>query len=441
MLRVGVCSVGAELLSGEIVDGNASWLLGAIVETGAVASGVVMVGDDREEILAALRWLTERSDVLVVGGGLGPTADDLTRYAVADFAGVGLERRQGLVDHLDRVYARLERTMPQDALRQADIPVGGTFHDPQGTAAGFSLDVALGDRAVRVHVLPGVPWEYRGIAEGVILPELTRGSGGVARVTRTLHIAGLGESGVGEALRHVSDRLDGARADVGHPEHGIELGYLARAGEVLVKVTATGSDPTVARERASGVVEECAGILGDAVTSIDERRLEDEVALLLERSGATVATAESFTAGRIAASLSSPEGAARFLRGGVVAYTTGMLTALAEVDPAVLAAEGEHSDAVLTAMAMNVRRRSGSDYGIAAVGVVDEEDATQDRPVGTAAWAIVGPDGGPIVERRFIPAADRDIIQTRGAAFVLEAFRRMLVARREARGDVRPVAP
>lgn len=440
MLRVGVCSVGAELLSGEIADGNASWLLGAVVETGATTSGVVMVGDDRDEILAALRWLTDRSDVLVVGGGLGPTADDLTRYAVADFAGVGLERRQELVDHLDRVYARLERVMPQDALRQADIPVGGTFHDPQGTAAGFSLDVRVDDRSVRVHVLPGVPWEYRGIAEGVILPELTRGSGGIARVTRTLHIAGLGESGVGEALRHVSDRLDAARADVHDPEHGIELGYLARSGEVLVKVTATGADPTVARDRASGVVEECAAILGDAVTSIDERRLEDEVALLLERAGATVATAESFTAGRIAASLSSPEGAAAFLRGGVVAYSTEMLTALAEVDATVVAG-GDHSDAVLTAMARNVRRRAGSDYGIAAVGVADEADATPELPVGSAAWAIVGPDSAPVIERRFIPAADRDIIQTRGAAFVLEAFRRLLVARRDAREDVRPVAP
>jgi PncC family amidohydrolase len=188
------------------------------------------------------------------------------------------------------------------------------------------------------------------------------------------------------------------------------------------------------------VVEECAAILGDAVTSIDERRLEDEVALLLERAGATVATAESFTAGRIAASLSSPEGAAGFLRGGVVAYSTEMLTALAEVEEAVVA-DGDHSDAVLTAMATNVRRRAGADYGIAAVGVVDEADATPELPVGSAAWAIVGPDGAPVIERRFIPAADRDIIQTRGAAFVLEAFRRLLVARRDAREDVRPVAP
>lgn len=440
-MRVGVCSVGAELLSGEIADGNAGWLLGAIVETGAEASGVIVVGDGRSEILEAVRWLAARSDVIVVGGGLGPTADDLTRYAVADFAGTALERRQELVDHLDRIYARLERHMPDDALRQADLPIGATFHDPQGTAAGFSLDVAEGPRTIRVHVLPGVPWEYRGIAESVVLPELTRGSGGVARVTRTLHIAGLGESGVGEALRHVSDRLEAARDDAAADEHGIDLGYLARSGEVLVKVTATGSDPSTARERASTVVEECAAILGEAVTSIDERRLEDEVALLLDQLGLTVATAESFTAGRIAAALSSPEGASRYLRGGVVAYSSAALVDLAEVGPDLLATEGAFSDAVLTAMALGIRRRAGTDYAIAAVGIVDATEATDDLPVGSAAWAIVRPDGQVHVERRYIPAADRDIIQTRGAAFALESLRRQLVSQRDAKDPLSAVTP
>lgn len=440
MVRVGVCSVGAELLSGEIADGNAAWLLGAVVETGAEASGVVMVGDDRSEILEALRWLAARSDVLVIGGGLGPTADDLTRYAVADFAGVDLERRAELVEHLDRVYARLERHMPDDALRQADLPIGAVFHDPQGTAAGFSLDVADGPRSIRVHVLPGVPWEYRGIAENVVLPELTEGSGGVARVTRTLHIAGLGESGVGEMLRGVSDRLESARSDSSHAEHGIELGFLARSGEVLVKVTATGSDPVNARERASSIVEECASILGEAVTSIDERRLEDEVALLLDQLGSTVATAESFTAGRIAASLSSPEGASRYLRGGVVAYSSTALVDLAEVDAEVVAGDGAFSDTVLAAMAESIRRRARADFAIAAVGVVEDDEATEDQPVGSAAWAIARPDGQVLVERRYIPAADRDIIQTRGAAFALESFRRQLVAQRDHRalGGVAP---
>jgi nicotinamide-nucleotide amidase len=439
-MRVGVCSVGAELLSGEIADGNAAWLLKAIVETGATASGVLVVGDDRREILNALRWLADRSDVLVVGGGLGPTSDDLTRYAIADFAGVELERRSELVDHLDRVYARLERAMPEDALRQADLPVGAEFHDPQGTAAGFSLGVRHDARPVRVHVLPGVPWEYKGIAESVVLPELTRGSGGVARVTRTLHIAGLGESGVGEALRGVTDRLDRAREDMADPEHGIELGFLARAGEVLVKVTATGTDPTQARERASKVVEEAAAILGEAVTSIDERRLEDEVALLLETLGMTVAASEAFTAGRIAASLSSPVGASRYLRGGVIAYTSETLVSLAGVEVGLVQGVGMLDDAVLIAMAANVHDRTGADFTIAAVGVVEEGDAPG-VPIGTAAWAIRGPDGATIVERRYIPAADRDIIQTRGAAFALESFRRRLVALRDQRTDIGVVTP
>ena len=436
-MRVGICSVGSELVSGHIIDTNAAWLARRVIESGCTMSAVLVVGDNRDQLLEALHWLADRSDVLVVGGGLGPTADDLTRYAVAEFAGQLLERRPELADHLEKVYERLARSMPPDALRQADIPVTAEVHVPQGTAAGFSLDVARDGVHVRLHALPGVPWEYQELADRVVLPDIVRRSGGSARITRTLHVAGLGESGVGEALRPISDRLDAARSSPGDPHHGIEMGFLATDDEVLVRVSASGPDPKAARQRAEPVVDEAAALLGESVTSVDERRLEDEVAHLLRTLGVSVATAEAFTGGRIAASLSAAAGSAAYLRGGYVASNPAMLTELIGVGIDVVRHNGAVSRPVAEAMARETRRRSGADFAVAAVGVLDEQQATHDLPVGTAIWAIARPDGSLHVEDHFIPAADRGLIQVRGAAFALESLRRQLLAH----GSTKPPGP
>lgn len=433
-MKVGICSVGAELVSGEVADTNAAWLAHRVHDLGLDIGALIVVGDDQRELVDALTWLAARSDVLVIGGGLGPTADDLTRYAVGEFCGAELFRRQELVDHLHAVYDRLDRSMPGDALRQADVPDGADVHEPKGTAAGFSVDTTRGGRALRLHVLPGVPWEYRDLAERVVLPDLVARSGGLARVTRVVHVAGLGESGVGERLRHVSDRLAAARDRPDDPDHGIELGYLATAGEVLVKVVATGPSMPAARARATAIVEEASGLLGDAVTSIDEQRLEDELARLLLAAGLRVAAVEGFTAGRVAAALSSVRGSERYLAGGIVAYTTAALVENAGVDASTIAEHGEVSEPVAEAMARYARQNFGADIGLATVGVADDQrGAAQDPggddgpPAGTVIWAIALPDGRVVVEARYVPAADRDTIQVRGGAFALEALRRHLV--------------
>jgi nicotinamide-nucleotide amidase len=409
-VRVAICSVGAELLAGEIADTNASWMAGRVLETGCRTTAVVVVGDDRDEIVRGLRWLADRADVILVGGGLGPTSDDLTRYAVADFAGVDLERRDALVAHLTAVYARLDRTMPPDALRQADIPVGAEVHDPLGSAAGFVVDAAREGRTVRIHALPGVPWEYRGIADRDVLPDLVRRSDGVARMTRTLHVAGAGESWIDNALRELTNRL--AAAD------DVELGYRAKSDEVQVRITATGPTPATARDRAAAVLEEAAERLGDRVTSVDGRQLESLVVDLLRAGGHSIAVAETFTAGRIAAALSTPPGALEILRGGLVLGGTGATASAAD-------------------LATGVRQRYDADIGLAVTGAAPGDAGTADEP-GTFAWAIVGPGETVRGERTHI-VGDRAIVQVRGAAFALEALRRHLATTRpvDARDEIR----
>ena len=409
-MRVAICSVGAELLSGEIVDTNAAWMARRVLEAGGRMSALLVVGDDRVEIVRALEWLAERSDVILVGGGLGPTSDDLTRYAVADFADADLERRDELVAHLTDVYDRLDREMPTDALAQADIPVGAAVHPPLGSAAGFVVDTERSGRPVRIHALPGVPWEYQGIAERDVLPDLVRRADGVARVTRTLHVAGAGESWIDNALRDLTDRL--AAVD------DVELGFLARTEEVQVRITATGATPTAARERATAVLEEASELLGDAVTSVDERRLEDVVAELLRARGHTVAVVETVSAGRLSAALSTRSGASDILRGDLVAGGAG-------VGAFGLGPDDADGSPSATELAAAVRERFDADIGLAVTGAAPG-DAAPDVEPGTVAWAIVGPGESRYREQTHI-VGDRDIVQARSVAFVLEALRRQLL--------------
>ncbi|MPZ59824.1 MAG: nicotinamide-nucleotide amidohydrolase family protein [Propionibacteriales bacterium] len=433
-MRVAMCSVGSELVAGEIIDTNAAWMARRVMESGCRVVAELLVGDDHDAIVDALRWLADRADVLIVSGGLGPTSDDLTRYAIADFAGVGLERRKELVAHLEDVYRRLDRPMPSGALRQADVPIGARIHEPLGSAAGFVLDAPSAERAERagrrvtVHALPGVPWEYKGTAERDVLPDLVERAGGQARVTRTLHVAGAGESWIGEALTEITDRLEAASAKPSDPEHGIELGFLAKAGEVQVRVTATGPTPLDARKRATAVVEEAAGSLGDAVTSVDERRLEDEIAHLLRARGWTIATAESCTAGRVSAALSSAPGAADYLRGGVVVYAAETAVTELGLDLGPLGGRGlVAEEEVAVALARGARERFGVDLAVATVGVAPGDVAPGGPPEGTAIWAIAGPGDEIHADETYING-DRDLVQTRAAAFALESLRRRLLS-------------
>lgn len=412
-MRVGICSVGTELVVGDVADTNAAWLAGRLVEVGAAVPFHVAVGDDRAEIAAALRWLVDRCDAVVVGGGLGPTPDDLTRDAIAEVAGVALERRDELVEQVAAVFRRGGYDMPASNLRQADLPVGAAAFDAVGTAPGFSVDVD----GVTVFALPGVPFELRTMAERDVLPEVLRRSGGHATVTRSVRVAGRGESAVAAALDDVTDRY----ADAG----AVRVAFLAGPDGVAVKVTADGASPADARARVDPVVEEVVARLGAAVAGVDEERLEDAVARLLRSTGLTVATAESCTAGAVASRLASVPGASAYLRGAVVAYATDVKTSVLGVPVEVVDAHGPVATATAEAMAERARALFGADLAV-AVTCVAGPDPQGGRPVGVVCVGLANVDG-TVRSRELRFVGDRDTVRARAASAALDALRRALL--------------
>ena len=411
-LRAAIVSVGTEVVSGDQVDTNAAWVATRLRTLGARPVLVVAVGDGMEELVDALAIAAERADIVVVGGGLGPTPDDRTRDAVARFAGVDLHRREDVVAMIEDRFAGFGRTMPAVNARQADIPVDGVVMPPVGTAAGFSLEVG----ATTLHVLPGVPWELRRMFDEHVAPVVLARSGGRVLVTHVVHLAGLGESDVATALADVEDA---AGAD------GVDIAYLATGRGIQVKLSASGGDQDVVEAVLAEHLDRVVSVLGPAVVGIDGDGLEVGVVAALRAAGLTIATAESATGGQVAARLTQVPGASQVVRGGVVVYATDTKVSLAGIDDAVLADHPPVSEAVTKALAIAVRERLGSDIGVATTASAGPT-AQDGVPVGTAVWAVADATGARVWSRRL--PGDRDDVRDRLSTAAIDAVRRHLLA-------------
>jgi nicotinamide-nucleotide amidase len=415
-LTAAVLSVGREILLGDITDTNATWLSGRLRGAGIDVRHHHAAADDLDELVEVVRWLSRQVHVIVVGGGLGPTSDDLTRDAVARAAGLELHHQDDLEEAIRQRFADLGRpSMPSANLRQARIPAGAMPLQPIGTAPGFALTMPETDDvgATRVYALPGVPWELKEMFVGDVEPEVGVLAGGHATVTRVVHAVGKGESDI---AAEVEPRLAG-RDDV-------ELSFLARGQEVQVRIMITADDADAAREASQPVLEEVIGALGPAVAGIDDEELEDTVLRLLGDAGQTVATAESATAGDIAARLGKVPGASHGLVGGVAVYATEAKQDLLGVAPEVLEKHGPVAEETTRELARGAKERFGADWGIGVTGVAGP-GKQNDLEVGTVFWALAHPDGEVEVHGRQVPG-DRELVIARLGSAALDLLRRRL---------------
>jgi nicotinamide-nucleotide amidase len=413
--RAAVLSIGSELLLGDLTDTNATWISDRLRSLGVEVVHHVAVRDEVDELVEAVRWLAPRVHVIVCGGGLGPTEDDRTREALAAAAGVRLEHRDDLEEQLVQRFASMGRRMAPQNLRQASIPAGALAIEPVGTAPGFAL--TLTDPApVRIYALPGVPWELKELFVRDVEPEIAALAGPRATVTRVIHVVGMGESDVAQVVEPlVADRDEAT------------LSFLARQHEIQVRLTISGTDASTARDEAQPLVDEVIEALGGAVAGLDDEQLEDVVLRLLGDRDETVATAESATAGDIAARLGRVPGASHGLVGGIAVYATEVKRDVLGVDPGILDEHGPVSAEVTLELARLARERFGADWGIGVTGCAGPEPQNG-QPVGTAFWALAHPDGHTEVHGRRIPGDRSAVIKRLGSAG-LDLLRRRLLER------------
>ncbi len=410
--RAAVLSVGSELLLGDLTDTNATWVSQRLTEHGVEVVHHLAVGDDLDQLVAAVHWLAERVHLIVVGGGLGPTRDDLTREAVAEAAGVSLERHEDLEEAIVQRFAAMQRPMAPQNLKQARIPAGATPYPPVGTAPAFGVTLTR-PSATRVIALPGVPWELQQLWEQHVADEVSAIAGLRVTVTRVLHVVGQGESDVAATV----EPLIGDRDDV-------ILSFLAKGHEIQVRLTVSADDHDAAAAASQPVVEELVAALDGHVAGVDDEDLETVVVRLLAERGATVATAESATAGDVAARLGRVPGASAVLLGGAAVYATEAKHRVLGLPTALLEEHGPVSEAVTEALAAAARATYGADWGIGTTAVAGP-GSVDDLPVGTGFWALAHPDGHVEVHGRRIPGDRGQVLQRLGSA-AIDLLRRRL---------------
>ncbi len=407
-----ILTIGTELLLGQIVDTNASWIAQRLAEAGIDLFYKTTVGDNTARIEAALRQALSRAEVVITTGGLGPTEDDLTRDVVAAVLGRPLRLEPVVLAHIQRRFAHRKISMPDNNRKQAMVPEGAeVLHNPNGTAPGLYLK----DGGRCVVCMPGVPAEMKPMITEQVIPRIRETFGIKSRiVSRVLKTCGISESKVDQAI-----------GDYFREMRNPTIGVLAHAGEIHVRLTCKGEGPAEIARRLDELEGKIRERLGSLIFGRDEDTLEALVGQLLRERNATLAVAESCTGGLIASRITDISGSSDYFDRGVVAYSIAAKEQILRVPQATLGEFGAVSLPVARAMADGIRRLSGTTFGVSTTGIAGPTGGTPEKPVGLVCIALAW-DGGDVArEHRF--HGGRELIKYRAAQMALEMLRRHLL--------------
>ena len=411
-MRCEVVAVGTELLLGQIVDTNSSWIGEQLALSGIDSHFQTKVGDNLDRMVLAIRSALARSDAVIVCGGLGPTQDDITREAIATVMNVPLVRDEAIVDVIAAMFSSRGREMAENNKRQADVPEGATIIPQQrGTAPGLICPV--GHKVI--YAVPGVPYEMTEMMERAILPDLRQRSGETAVIlSRVLRTWGLAESTLAERVAPRVEALEAAST-------GATIAFLASGIEgIKVRITAKAPDKAAARSILDAEEAELRALLGELVFGVDDENMEEAVGKLLSARGLTLGLAESVTGGLVGSRLTNVAGSSGFFRGSVVAYDSEVKFDLLGVPRGPVVCE----EAAI-AMAEGARKVLGADVGLGVTGVAGP--AEQDgQPVGTVYFGL-SMDGHTEAVHVRMPG-DRERIRQFAAISLLDLLRRRLLA-------------
>ncbi|MEI9959176.1 MAG: CinA family nicotinamide mononucleotide deamidase-related protein [Ferruginibacter sp.] len=376
MTQASIITIGDELLIGQVIDTNSAWMAQELNKAGIRVVRRVAVGDVWDEIWTALDEEQKYADIILITGGLGPTADDITKPLLCKYFDgkmiVDEEAKQNVVD----IFTKLNRPLIERNLKQAEVPdVCTVLLNKRGTAPGMWFN-----KNEKVFVsLPGVPQEMKGLMTDDVIPMLVKQFKFPAIIHKTLLTAGVGESYLADLIKDFEEAL---------PAH-IKLAYLPNYGMVRLRLTATGFNADETEKESKELFETLKQLVADyLVTDMDEP-MENVVGKLLMAKGKTMCTAESCTGGYIAHLITSIIGSSQFYNGSVVSYSYEAKEDLLQVDKNILLTKGAVSEEVVLQMARGALKHLRADYVIAVSGIMGPGGGTPDKPAGTV-WIAIG---------------------------------------------------
>jgi nicotinamide-nucleotide amidase len=421
-MKAEIISVGTEILLGEIVDTNASWLAARLPALGVDLYFKSVVGDNLDRIVDTLERALDRSDLVIMTGGLGPTDDDLTRESIAAALGEEMFIDEDMSRALRGFFEGRGLTFPERNIKQAGlIPSASAILNPRGTAPGWWVEKNHPEKGNRYIVaMPGVPAEMYRMWEKEVEPRLLEVTGGDVLVTRTLKTVGMGESHIDEMI-----------APLSKGNTNPSIGVYAKQDGVHLRIAAKAATQETARELIAPVEAEARKLLGAIVWGADDESLEGAVGAMLRDRGLTLATMESCTGGLLASTITDVDGASDYFLGGYVTYATEMKIALG-VDAALIEQHGVISSEVACDMARAARENLGADYGLGVTGITASEPV-EGKPPGTLHVAVH--DGTRAEPLSYTINLGRVANKRRAVTTALFLLRRTLLARSDSRSS------
>ena len=412
-----IICVGTELLLGDILNSNAQFLAKELAQLGIPHYLQTVVGDNPGRIKQVLGLASERSQILIFTGGLGPTPDDLTTETIADFFGVPLVEKPEVVEDIAQKYAKRGRQMTPSNRKQALIPQGADIlPNPLGTAPGMIWQPRPG---LSILTFPGVPLEMHRMWQETAVPYLkSQGWGQEIIYSRMLKFYGIPESALAEKVAPFFDLPNPTVAPY------------ASKGEVKLRVSAKATSAEAANALIAPVAAQLQAIAGMDYYGADEDSLPSVVGELLQKAGATLSVAESCTGGGLGALLTSIAGSSNYFLGGVISYDNQVKISLLGVNAEDLAQMGAVSETVALQMAVGVRERLSTTWGLSITGIAGPGGGTETKPVGLVYIGLAGPNNlAQCFEYRFTSLQERALIRHYSACTALDQLRRHLLSK------------
>lgn len=404
-------SIGDELLIGQVINTNAAWLGEHLSEAGYNLKSVLTIGDSEKAILGAFEACMD-ADLVLVTGGLGPTADDITKPTVCKFFGTELVFNQKAYDNLASIFNRRGFTMSERNRGQAFLPKSCTYiQNSYGTAPCMWLE----KNGVVFVFMPGVPFEMKGIFNDELLSRFKQRFKSIPYEKRVIMTTGIGESFLADKIKDWEENL---------PDF-LSLAYLPQYGLVRLRLSGRHENAEFLHETLDKETEKLSALIRENVFAVDDVSIENVVFHLLINKGATFATAESCTGGNMAHRITMIPGSSDVFKGTAVTYATESKTNVLGVQKQVIDEFGVVSQQVVEAMAEGVRRVYGADYGLASTGVAGPGGGTEENPVGTVWLGVATPDG--VISKRFNFGNSRENVIERATVMAYEMLRNELV--------------
>jgi nicotinamide-nucleotide amidase len=375
VVAVAILTIGDEILYGQTLDTNSQWMSAELDSFGFKVVHRTTVSDSESDILTGLKDASTWADIILITGGLGPTADDLTKPCLAKYFNVPLQSNPAALEELRVLFQQIDRELSEANIAQTNLPANADYiSNSLGTAPGIWIE----DKGKIYVSMPGVPFEMKGMISNHVIPRLQKLYALPIVTHKIIKTIGIGESWLAEKIASWEQNL---------PDN-IKLAYLPSLGQVKLRLTSTGKDKAELAAAINEQVDLLIPYAGKYIYGYDGEEIEQVVGELLNKKGLSLGTAESCTGGYLAHLITSIAGSSNYYKGSIIAYANEVKESALGVNPSTLENHGAVSEETIIEMAKGVQAKLGVDIGIATSGIAGPDGGTEDKPVGTIWIAI-----------------------------------------------------